>query len=162
MLSHTMQAASIPGISAAPLKTIETGAAKGGDELQMLVTEVENMTLVVEYVKEKILVASMKETAEIYGGSKQTEGKENDSGGESVSSEAVDGDGSDTSAGEGASSTGTDTAAAGQAVSESSGAASEFGAENFTKLQILKLKTEGLRDALRVDLKDFSMPETFT
>ena len=120
------------------------------------------MTLVVEYVKEKILIASMKETAELHKGVKQAEGDEigNASGGESVSSGGVEGVESETSAGEGDSSTGT--AAGGEPDKESSGAASESGAEDLSKLQILKLKTEGLRDALRVDLKDFRMPETFT
>lgn len=160
MPRNTIQGTSIPSISAAPLKTIETAAAKGGEELQMLVTEVDNMTIVVEYVKEKIVVAAMKESVEIYGAPKRADGTENGSGGESVSSASAEGAESETSGEDGDSSTGT--AAAGRTVSESSGTASGTGAENLTKLQILKLKTEGLRDALRVDLKDFRMPETFT
>lgn len=160
MPRNTIQGTSIPSISAAPLKTIETATANGGEELQMMVTEVDNMTLVVEYVKEKIVVAAMKESAEIYGGPKRSEETENGSGGESVSSASAGGAASETSEGDGDSS--PSTAAAERTVSGSSVTASETGAEDLTKLQILKLKAEGLRDALRVDLKDFRMPESFT
>ncbi|SLM36966.1 hypothetical protein LPUS_06686 [Lasallia pustulata] len=160
LLSNGMQATSGPSISAAPLKTLETAAGPGGGELQMMVTEVEDKTLVVEYVKERILVAAMKETAEICKGSRPAEGDEDRSGGESVSSGGVEGVESENSAGERGSSTGS--TGSGRPEGESSGTASESVAENLSKLQILKLKAEGLRDALRIDLKNFCMPDTFT
>ena len=134
----------------------------------MLVTEVEQMTLVVEYVKERLLVAALKETAEICGEKKRAEGEEGGSGSEGGEKESVGSGGAggeeegEQSGGEGGGSS-VGTAAGGRAQSESSGTAAEgAGGEGLSKLQILKLKTEGLRDALRVDLKDFRMPETFT
>ena len=159
MLGNPTQAA-ISSISAAPLTTIETAATKGGEELQMMVTEVDDMTLVVEHVKERLLLASMKETAEVYKGVKQAEANGNDSGNGSVTSGGVEGGESGTSVGEGGLSTGP--AAGGSAESDKSASADGSGAEAFTELQILRLKTEGLRDALRADLKDFKMPKTFT
>ena len=126
----------------------------------MMVTEVEDKTLVVEHVKEKILVAAMKETPEIYKGSRPAEGDEGRGGGESVSSRGMEGVESENSAGERDSSTGS--TGSGRPEGESSGTASESVAENLSRLQILKLKAEGLRDALRIDLKTFRMPDTFT